>query len=260
MRWACVGFGNVGQAVVYKLIDNNLPPKQILVRELKLDYTRNSRVPANCFITADEALHPNLDFVLLCVPDKQIESIASRIANLLPQAVVVHTSGSVSLEALARHTSRCGVVYPLQTFSVGFQPLWDDIPVLLEATGDARPAVLSFARQLVSAPTWVTSADRAVIHVGAVWAANFVNLMAWIAQEIVTPTGHTHRLYLPLMRQVIEKLEKLPPNLAQTGPAKRNDTQTIQGHLEFLLKKHPDLAPIYQELSTQIQQRAVWKE
>lgn len=252
MRWACVGFGNVGQAIVSKLTNENTPPQQILVRTINKNLQGFTN---SCFIDTYELLHPDLEFVLLCVPDKTIEEVAKQIVNGLPEVTVVHTSGTVSLEKLTQHTMRCGVIYPLQTFSVGFQPDWVEVPVLLEATEKARPIIRHFAQQLVKEPIWVTSEDRATIHLGAVWAANFVNLMAWIADDIIEPTGNSYRLYLPLMRQVIEKLTALSPKLAQTGPAKRNDTTTIQQHLELLTKRYPEVASIYRELSHQIQKK-----
>ena len=41
-------------------------------------------------------------------------------------------------------------------------------------------------------------------------------------------------LLKPLIQETANKINTLSPAQAQTGPAKRNDTQTINAHLSFL--------------------------
>ena len=55
----------------------------------------------------------------------------------------------------------------------------------------------------------------------------------------------------PLIRETANKINKVNPAEAQTGPAKRNDTQTINKHLE-LLSEYPEFQEIYKLLSNQI--------
>ena len=38
----------------------------------------------------------------------------------------------------------------------------------------------------------------------------------------------------PLIKETAEKINRLSPEDAQTGPAKRNDIETIHSHLDFL--------------------------
>lgn len=56
---------------------------------------------------------------------------------------------------------------------------------------------------------------------------------------------------LPLLEQTVDKLHKLSPSEAQTGPAVRNDFKVINAHLEMLDSK-PRLRTLYQELTSQI--------
>ena len=41
-------------------------------------------------------------------------------------------------------------------------------------------------------------------------------------------------ILLPLIKETAEKINQLSPKDAQTGPAKRNDVETINSHLAFL--------------------------
>lgn len=257
MRWACIGFGNVGQAIVHKSTESGFLPQQVVVRNTKKITGYQNKFPDIQFINSINQLQDGLDLVILCVPDNVIPEVAHSLFLKTSEPTIAHTSGAFPLEDLLKYTPKAGVVYPLQTFSVDFQPEWSTIPVLIEASALSLEIIMRFAQQLISNPLWVSSVDRAVIHLGAVWTSNFVNLMAWIAQEIVSSTSHSYQLYLPLMQQVVEKLSNLTPAQAQTGPAKRNDIATIQHHINLLSAKNPELVPLYQNLSQQIQKRTV---
>ena len=58
-------------------------------------------------------------------------------------------------------------------------------------------------------------------------------------------------LLRPLIAETAQKIEALSPEAAQTGPALRNDTMTLQRHLEII--QDPTLKTIYNTLTTSIQ-------
>jgi hypothetical protein len=51
------------------------------------------------------------------------------------------------------------------------------------------------------------------------------------------------------------RIETMPPETAQTGPAIRHDTSTITKHLE-LLQRHPQLKAFYHLFTQSIGQQA----
>jgi len=55
---------------------------------------------------------------------------------------------------------------------------------------------------------------------------------------------------LPLILETANKITTLPPLEAQTGPAKRNDTKTIEKHTAMLTKNQQE---IYTLLTKSIQ-------
>ena len=65
----------------------------------------------------------------------------------------------------------------------------------------------------------------------------------------------TLNLLKPLIQETIDKLQTMSPKAAQTGPAIRNDRQTILKHLKLI--KDPLLKKIYKVLTLAIQKNDV---
>ena len=70
------------------------------------------------------------------------------------------------------------------------------------------------------------------------------------AQEICIQNDVPFELLFPLIKETAAKIQDLSPLDAQTGPARRNDTGTLQKHLAQL--KHKKYNKIYALLSESI--------
>jgi predicted short-subunit dehydrogenase-like oxidoreductase (DUF2520 family) len=55
-----------------------------------------------------------------------------------------------------------------------------------------------------------------------------------IAHEIVESEAAEFDLLKPLILETAKKVQDMSPYMAQTGPAKRNDTKTINKHIAIL--------------------------
>jgi predicted short-subunit dehydrogenase-like oxidoreductase (DUF2520 family) len=58
--------------------------------------------------------------------------------------------------------------------------------------------------------------------------------MYQIGQDICDEHQVPFEILHPLIEETAKKITSISPKEAQTGPAKRNDTQTIESHLENL--------------------------
>ena len=58
--------------------------------------------------------------------------------------------------------------------------------------------------------------------------------MYQIGQEICLENQVPFEVLFPLIEETAKKINSVNPKDAQTGPAKRNDQQTIKNHLEQL--------------------------
>lgn len=196
-------------------------------------------------------LNPKADVFILAISDDAIASVAGQLPLHL-NGIVVHTSGSTSIDVLQSH-ARYGVFYPLQTFSKGKTVDFASIPLALEA-GDApsMAQLESMARSISGVVFPCDSVQRLSLHVAAVFACNFTNHLYAVAADLLQRNGLSFDLIKPLVTETAQKVMALPPAEAQTGPAIRGDQITMEKHLEFL-HGEAELQQLYALLSTAVQ-------
>ena len=86
----------------------------------------------------------------------------------------------------------------------------------------------------------------------AVFANNFSNHLFYLGGKICSENQLSFSILKPLIKETVDKLEVLSPYEAQTGPAKRNDQNTLEAHLSILESDlHKD---IYTLLSQSLQE------
>src|SRR5690554_3850036 len=187
-------------------------------------------------VTTDHTQILPADVYVLAISDNAIVSVAASLP--VSNAVVLHTSGSVPMEALVKHQHR-GVFYPLQTFSKNKRIDFSDVPLCLEASDKKTMQVLEKLAQSISQQHYLlNSTQRGALHTAAVFVCNFVNHLYQIGFEITGENKLPFELLLPLIKETAAKVATMTPFDAQTGPAKRNDTQTIDTHRNRLQEKH----------------------
>ncbi len=172
------------------------------------------------------------DIYIIAISDDAISGFS---ANLnFTNGIVVHTSGSVTLNTLKCKANK-GVFYPLQTFSKSKEISFNDIPICIEAESKIDLNLLNDLAHKISSKVYqVNSAQREKLHIAAVFANNFSNHMFKIAHDICESHNMSFDILKPLILETAQKIQTVSPEKAQTGPAKRNDEQTIQKHLSQL--------------------------
>jgi len=98
-------------------------------------------------------------------------------------------------------------------------------------------------------------AQRAKLHLAAVFCNHFVNHLFVLMQEYCVAEGLDFDLLKPLIQETAARIETVAPADAQTGPAIRHDTATINTHLE-LLHRHPQLQTFYNLFTQSIQRHS----
>lgn len=174
---------------------------------------------------------PEADIYVIAVKDDAIQEVSN---SLEVEGLVVHTSGSVSLDSLTKHKSR-GVFYPLQSFTAGKILDFNEIPLCLEVTNDRDQKLLTMLSESISSKVrFIDSEKRKVLHLAAVFVNNFTNYMYTIGSEICEKNQIDFSILHALIKETAAKVETMSPSMAQTGPAKRNDLKTLHGHLQLL--------------------------
>lgn len=195
-------------------------------------------------------LTPDTDIFIIAAKDDAIPAIASLLAK--HDILTVHTSGATDMGVLQNSFKNCGVLYPLQTFSKTRELNFWQVPLCLEASSYEVYLILRELAQTVSNNIYqVDSQQRRVLHLSAVFACNFPNLMYNVAQQILAGSGLDFNIVRPLILETAQKVQELLPSQAQTGPAVRGDEQTMAAHLA-LLTQQPNLQDLYKILSQEI--------
>ncbi len=119
-----------------------------------------------------------------------------------------------------------------------------------ENTFDFR-VLESLAISISNAVYPINSNQRKALHVAAVFVNNFTNHLYQIGQEICQEHQVPFDVLKPLIQETSEKIKTLNPVDAQTGPAKRHDTTTIEAHLDYLTNENQK--NIYKILTQSIQ-------
>ena len=200
-------------------------------------------------VSVDWNILQDVDVILIAVSDTAIEAVSRKIKNT--QALVVHTSGSTTLDVLNHH-KRIGVFYPLQTFSKSSELNYSDIPFCIEVKLETDLNVLeSLAHALNAKKYRIDSKQRAALHLAAVFSNNFSNHILTEAEKLCEERQVPFKLLQPLMEETIQKAFSIGPQAAQTGPAKRSDTVTLNKQLSDLHTK--EQKNIYTTLTQAIQ-------
>jgi len=174
---------------------------------------------------------PNADVTIIAVSDDAISSVSNQLKNRT--GLIVHTSGTVPMGAIIQQQK--GVFYPLQSFTKGATIDFSSIPFCLEATNNNDLELLEVIAKSIGKKSYhITSDQRKKLHLAAVFVNNFTNHMYQIGKEICDQHQVPFEILHPLIEETAKKITLISPKDAQTGPAKRNDVQTIQSHLENL--------------------------
>lgn len=208
-------------------------------------------------VTSINKCDKQADLYIIAVTDKAIEEVYKELTKRIsPDAAIVHTSGSTSIDVFGEDTPMVGVLYPLQTFSRNRIIDLRDIPFYLEADDERLKRVLiKLVEELEANWDWLESEKRKAIHVAAVFACNFTNYMLACANEVLQHEGLNITALKPLVEETISKaLESENPIAVQTGPARRNDNKTIFLHEQYL-KSRPDLKDLYASISQKIMRK-----
>ena len=241
-----IGTGNVASQLAMKF---RLLTDSLTIAGRNAGHAEKIALAAKADGFSDLNALPKADLYVIAVSDDAVGTVAKSIQV---NGIVAHTSGSVSLDAVAAHHNRAGVFYPLQTFTKGQSPNWDEIPILVEASKPEDESWLhQLAQQFNQHANRVTSAQRAELHVAAVFANNFTNYLLGVATELMQQQQLDAKLLEPLVKETIRKAFAYDPKTVQTGPAKRKDHATLERHLKQLAT-YPKYQELYRLLSDQI--------
>jgi predicted short-subunit dehydrogenase-like oxidoreductase (DUF2520 family) len=200
------------------------------------------------------------DVVLLAVPDDALRAVAADLARIGGSKwrgkIVLHTSGahgSNVLAPLARLGAATGSLHPMQTFGGQIIPELRGVTISIEGAAKALRMARSMARALGGVPVVIAGRDKPVYHATAVLAAGSGFPLIEVCVRMLVGIGFSRRralqTLLPLIRQMLDNIERIGSRAAWTGPLSRGDYTTIAKHVRVLGRYPREVRQSYAALS-----------
>lgn len=246
---ALIGAGRLATNFAITLKERGYSILQVFSRNEKTGKKLAGKV-ASSFIGDLDDLTPKADLYALAVSDSAIQEVAGKIR--LDRQLIIHFSGTVDLNVLEGASHNYGVLYPPQTFTKTGKPGFLSVPLCIEANNPESNRKLSlFAGTFSDKIFPVTSDQRKIIHLSAIFAGNFTNFMYAVAEDLLAKNDLPMDLVRPIIRKTASNARRRNIFRLQTGPAVREDRLTIMSHLD-LLHDNPVYEEIYRIISENI--------
>ncbi len=247
MRYIIMGLGRMGVAQtriaryygtkVVAGIDCDAEAREFFETEFEVKaYAAPGDVPQSLWNAAD--------VVWITVPDRAIAACAQEVAPYASHAMVVHTSGATPYTVLGQCGAMRGSIHPLvncpkkECSDSSCAEVYRYVLYAIDGEPDAVKRIGWMLSRVRGIPVEVDADKRSLYHAAAVFSSNYPIVLADITQKLLISCGFdddlARRASYSLLSHAAYAVAKSTPIDALTGPAKRNDLPTIQGHIEAL--------------------------
>lgn len=204
----------------------------------------------------DEILSDN-DVLFLTVPDGEILPVWNclKILPCVKNKIICHCSGALSSDIFsdAEELSVFGFsVHPIFAFhskTESYKKLSDAV-FTVEGSPEKTDEIVSLISGMGNTVRVISRQAKTKYHAAAVMASNHMTALVHTAVGLLCECGFSEEealsALIPLMSGNLSNIAETGTVNALTGPIERNDTQTVQKHLQCLESKQEVL---YRELS-----------
>jgi len=251
-----VGAGRMGQALARRLVAAGAPPGLLCSRSMSRAQSLAAELGWTVLVRPSEVI-AGAALTLLAVPDAELEGLAFSAgrdldaAERLSRRVVAHCAGIQGVDSLTplRHLGcALGVFHPLAPVPDGDPSCLDGTFISIEAEASARQPLLDLAARLSCQTVEVADLNRPLYHAAAVFAGVLPVLLEGLSERLGTVAGGEEELragFRALHLASARNVERLGPELALTGPGQRQDSGTIDAHIDALSRLNPALGDLY---------------
>jgi len=248
MKVVIIGSGNVATVLSRKVLSAGHEIRQVIGRDKDHAATLADELKCSHTSTFDD-IYRDADLYILAVSDSSLSEISNKL--FLDKKLIAHTAGSVSKNVLKNTSKNYGVLYPLQSLRKEIKAI-PEMPLLIDAnTKDNLVLLYNFAKTISDKVQIADDEERLKLHVAAIIVNNFTNHLYALTDDYCKKEHLDFKLLTPLIKETSSRISSFSPGKIQTGPAARNDTETIQKHLE-LLSQNLSLKKIYEVMSESI--------
>ncbi len=257
--FAIIGAGRVGSALAILLKQAGYPVTGIVSKSLASARKLAGALAAKGG-TEPSGIVENARLVFITTPDREIEGVASSLFDrgfVHAGQIYIHTSGAASsgimsvVKAAGAYTLS---MHPLQSFA-NVDAALENLPGSYFAVeGDEKAH--GVAKQLVTDMGGISfairPADKPLYHAAACIACNYLVALMHLSTGFFARFGVSDKdafaALKPLVEGTINNISQVGPVRGLTGPIARGDVPTIEGHLDALDARYPEVADIYRVL------------
>ncbi len=198
-------------------------------------------------------LYPTADIYILAVSDDALFDLALDLK--LRNAIVLHTSGAVSMKVLQPISRKHGVLWSPQTFIRDVSMNYSNLPFCIEGSSDdvlknIKDLAISVSPNIYE----IDSLGRQWLHLASVMVNNFGNAINAMAQDILLKHNIPFEILHPLISLTADKIKHGALWQQQTGPARRHDQKTID-HQRSMLADNEKILALYDLMTNMIQEK-----
>ncbi len=187
------------------------------------------------------------EIIIICVKDSDVDNVVNQLceqySEKLNGKLVFHTSGTLpkeSLSKLVKHGAKIAAAHPFQTFYFNEARVLNGIAWGVDSEENDFKEISKFIDSINGKAIKLSAESvkkKALYHISAVAASNFMALSIDLAKEIAEEAGINVSEFLPQILETtlqnnIKQLGSDTP--AITGPVVRGDVETIKKHIEEL--------------------------
>ncbi len=251
MKFSIIGTGNMAWFFSKRIAAAGHSCAGVYGRDEKKAAELADALLAPAFGAIEKVRDQDADVCFLAVADDALEEVASKLS--FKHTVLVHMAGAQRLDIIKAGAEDFAVLWPIYSVLRNNLPRHRDIPCAWEVSSvRAKRFALEMAHCVSDILFEADFEKRQWLHLSAVMTNNFINHLLSINEKICQENDLPANALQPLIDQTFERVKNHSPLTTQTGPAIRNDLNTIEKHLELLAKK-PQLKKVYKAMTDSIQ-------
>jgi predicted short-subunit dehydrogenase-like oxidoreductase (DUF2520 family) len=200
------------------------------------------------------------DVIFLTTPDDVLRGVVDALARIggarCKGKIFLHTSATLDrsvLAPLARLGGATGSLHPMQAFGGNVIPKLRGVIFAVEGDPIARRVAQSIGKSLGGITVTVETRDKPIYHAAAVIAAGSAYPTFEAGVQMLMRIGFTRaramQTLLPLIRQILDNIERIGPRAAWTGPLSRGDYAIVAKHVRALRRYPREMQQAYAAMS-----------
>ncbi len=260
LKISLIGSGTVGAVITTALFKRGYRVSSIINRTGSSAARLGAKVGCTRVSTSAEDLAADTQLLLIAVPDDALESVATSVAAVRKLSVrsmaAIHFSGARASDALLPLKKKGGTtasLHPIQTFPPSRSPS-QLLPRLkgifygIEGDEEGLKIADTLTTELGGTAIVIPREMKPLYHTACVFASNYLVVLLNALHDL----ARSSKLYFswpevfgPLMTSTMENAIRTGPAAALSGPIMRNDSKTVELHLNALAAHAPQFLPLY---------------